>query len=108
MPRKKVDNRIRVLIENGAALRQRSMFVLVGDKGRDQVGARDARSRSRVTPASRFPLSGRRRPAGGDPAPHAVQGEREGEAVRALVLQEGARLQQVSARDAGRMYLAHA
>ena len=45
---------------------------------------------------------------GGDPAPHAVQGERESEAVRALVLQEGARLQQVSARDAGRMYRAHA
>ena len=37
MPRKKVDNRIRVLIENGVALRQRSMFVIVGDKGRDQV-----------------------------------------------------------------------
>ncbi len=38
MPRKKVDNRIRVLIENGVARRQRTMFVIVGDKGRDQVG----------------------------------------------------------------------
>ena len=41
------------------------MFVLVGDKGRDQVRARDARSRSRVTPASLSP-----RPA---PAPAALQ-----------------------------------
>ena len=35
--RKKVDNRIRVLIENGVTLRHRSFFVIVGDKGRDQV-----------------------------------------------------------------------
>lgn len=37
MPRKRVDNRIRVLVENGVSLRQRSMFVIVGDRGRDQV-----------------------------------------------------------------------
>ncbi|XP_072475293.1 RNA cytidine acetyltransferase isoform X2 [Notamacropus eugenii] len=37
MQRKKVDNRIRVLIENGVAQRQRSLFVLVGDRGKDQV-----------------------------------------------------------------------
>ncbi len=37
MPRKKVDNRIRTLIENGLVLRQRSMFVVVGDKARDQA-----------------------------------------------------------------------
>lgn len=37
MPRKKVDNRIRVLIENGVVARQRSMVVVVGEKGRDQV-----------------------------------------------------------------------
>ena len=37
MPRVKVDNRIRVMVENGVALRQRTMFVIVGDKGRDQV-----------------------------------------------------------------------
>ncbi|XP_044536212.1 RNA cytidine acetyltransferase [Gracilinanus agilis] len=37
MQRKKVDNRIRVLIENGVAERQRSLFVLVGDRGKDQV-----------------------------------------------------------------------
>jgi len=35
--RKKVDNRIRVMIENGIATQHRSMFVVVGDKGRDQV-----------------------------------------------------------------------
>ncbi|KAJ7396528.1 RNA cytidine acetyltransferase [Pitangus sulphuratus] len=37
MQRRKVDNRIRVLIENGVAERQRSLLVLVGDRGRDQV-----------------------------------------------------------------------
>ncbi|XP_062860160.1 RNA cytidine acetyltransferase isoform X2 [Trichomycterus rosablanca] len=37
MYRKKVDNRIRVQIENGVAQRYRSMFVIVGDHGRDQV-----------------------------------------------------------------------
>ncbi len=36
--RKKVDARIRTLVENGVKTRQRSMFVIVGDKGRDQVG----------------------------------------------------------------------
>ena len=35
--RKKVDQRIRTLVENGVKLHQRSMFVIVGDKGRDQV-----------------------------------------------------------------------
>ena len=34
---KKVDNRIRVLIENGVQTKHRSLFVVVGDKGRDQV-----------------------------------------------------------------------
>jgi N-acetyltransferase 10 len=37
MVKKKIDNRIRVLIENGIILKQRSFFVVVGDKGRDQV-----------------------------------------------------------------------
>lgn len=37
MVRKKIDNRIRVLIENGVALGHRTMFVVVGDKGKDQV-----------------------------------------------------------------------
>eukprot|EP00271_Cylindrocystis_brebissonii_P001199 TRINITY_DN11501_c0_g1_i1.p1 TRINITY_DN11501_c0_g1~~TRINITY_DN11501_c0_g1_i1.p1 ORF type:complete len:745 (-),score=153.66 TRINITY_DN11501_c0_g1_i1:169-2319(-) len=35
--RKKVDARIRTLIENGVKTRHRSLFVIVGDKGRDQV-----------------------------------------------------------------------
>ena len=35
--RKKIDSRIRTLVENCHKLRQRSMFVIVGDKGRDQV-----------------------------------------------------------------------
>lgn len=35
--RKKIDNRIRVQIENGVALQHRTMFVVVGDRGRDQV-----------------------------------------------------------------------
>ncbi|XP_041853106.1 RNA cytidine acetyltransferase [Melanotaenia boesemani] len=35
--RKKVDNRIRVQIENGVVLQHRTMFVVVGDRGRDQV-----------------------------------------------------------------------
>ncbi|XP_020638486.3 RNA cytidine acetyltransferase [Pogona vitticeps] len=37
MQRKKVDNRIRVLIENGVAERHRTLFVIVGDRGKDQV-----------------------------------------------------------------------
>ena len=37
MVRKKIDNRIRLLIENGVITKHRSMFFIVGDKGRDQV-----------------------------------------------------------------------
>lgn len=37
MTRTKIDNRIRLLIENGIKTSHRSMFVVVGDKGRDQV-----------------------------------------------------------------------
>ncbi|XP_076069467.1 RNA cytidine acetyltransferase-like isoform X2 [Oratosquilla oratoria] len=35
--KRKVDNRIRILIENGAALGHRTLAVIVGDKSRDQV-----------------------------------------------------------------------
>ncbi|KAK7087107.1 N-acetyltransferase 10 [Halocaridina rubra] len=35
--KRKVDNRIRVLVENGATLGHRSLLVVVGDKARDQV-----------------------------------------------------------------------
>ena len=37
MARKKIDNRLRVLIENGVATSHRSMFVIVGDKAKDQI-----------------------------------------------------------------------
>ncbi|EZA60853.1 N-acetyltransferase [Ooceraea biroi] len=37
MVRKKIDNRIRVLIENGVITGHRTMFVIVGEKARDQV-----------------------------------------------------------------------
>uniref|UniRef100_UPI00398F1A4F RNA cytidine acetyltransferase isoform X2 n=1 Tax=Pristiophorus japonicus TaxID=55135 RepID=UPI00398F1A4F len=37
MFRKKLDNRIRVQIENGVVQRQRTMFAIVGDHARDQV-----------------------------------------------------------------------
>ncbi|PWA75228.1 hypothetical protein CTI12_AA243900 [Artemisia annua] len=35
--RKKVDERIRTLIENGVKQRHRSIFVIIGDKSRDQI-----------------------------------------------------------------------
>ncbi|KAL1567967.1 RNA cytidine acetyltransferase 1-like [Salvia divinorum] len=35
--KKKVDERIRTLIENGVKARHRSMFVIIGDKSRDQI-----------------------------------------------------------------------
>lgn len=37
MVKKKMDNRIRVLIENGVTLGHRSLFVIVGEKAKDQV-----------------------------------------------------------------------
>lgn len=37
MPRKKVDSRIRVVIENGVVTRQRSMVIVIGEKAKDQV-----------------------------------------------------------------------
>jgi len=36
---KKVDSRVRTLIENGVQLGHRTLIVLVGDRGRDQVRA---------------------------------------------------------------------
>ncbi|ORZ34358.1 GNAT acetyltransferase 2-domain-containing protein [Catenaria anguillulae PL171] len=35
--RKKVDPRVRTILQNSIALNQRSLFVIVGDRGRDQV-----------------------------------------------------------------------
>lgn len=37
MVKKKIDPRIRTLIENGVSQRQRSFFVLIGDQGKEQV-----------------------------------------------------------------------
>ena len=37
MVRKKIDNRIRVLIENGVITGHRTMFIVIGNKARDQV-----------------------------------------------------------------------
>lgn len=37
MVKKKIDNRIRTMIENGVKLHNRTMFIIVGDKARDQV-----------------------------------------------------------------------
>jgi N-acetyltransferase 10 len=37
MVKKKIDNRIRVMIENGVKMKHRTMFVVVGDKSKDQV-----------------------------------------------------------------------
>lgn len=35
--RKKVDSRIRTLVENGVKLNERTLFVVVGDRAREQV-----------------------------------------------------------------------
>jgi N-acetyltransferase 10 len=35
--RKKIDDKIKILMENAIHLNERSMFVIVGDRGRDQV-----------------------------------------------------------------------
>lgn len=97
--RKKVDHRIRTLVENGVKLRQRSLFVIVGDRGRDQA-------RHRLVPRGcwhRLMIARRgsglnRSPcgtalvsflAGCQPALYAVEGERQSAAERALVLQKG-------------------
>lgn len=37
MVRKKIDNRIRVLIDNGVKIGHRTLFVVIGEKSRDQV-----------------------------------------------------------------------
>lgn len=44
MPLKKVDSRIRTFIENSVSLNHRCMFVVVGDKGRDQVSVLEDQS----------------------------------------------------------------
>lgn len=48
MVKKKIDNRIRVMIENGVKMKHRTMFVIVGDKGRDQVRLENLKFSSRI------------------------------------------------------------
>lgn len=40
MVKRKIDNRIRVMIENGVKLGHRTMFMIIGDKARDQVSVK--------------------------------------------------------------------
>jgi len=54
MVKKKIDNRIRVMIENGVKLKHRTMFVIVGDKGRDQVSDNFAANEKFVTRVCRL------------------------------------------------------
>ena len=35
--KKKIDDKIKILLENAISLYQRSIFIIVGDRGRDQV-----------------------------------------------------------------------
>ncbi len=42
MVRKKVDDRIRKLIENGVVTKHRSMFVIIGNKGKDQASTKQS------------------------------------------------------------------
>lgn len=37
MVKRKIDNRLRVMIENGVKLGHRTMFFIIGNKARDQV-----------------------------------------------------------------------
>lgn len=53
MPRKKVDARVRTLIENGVKARHRTFLVLVGDRGKDQVSCGRGR-RTNCFPATRM------------------------------------------------------
>lgn len=36
--KKKIDKKIRKLIENAAIFRHRGIFIIIGDRGRDQIG----------------------------------------------------------------------
>jgi N-acetyltransferase 10 len=35
--KKKIDDKIKILMENAITMNERSMFIIVGDRGRDQV-----------------------------------------------------------------------
>ena len=121
--RKKVDSRIRTLVENGVKSKHRSLFVIVGDKGREQVGGGKQvegfacalislveRTQSYEATARRWKLLlsselfVESRPsrcsfvhsfAGGQSSLHTFQGQCKGSPVCALVLQERSFLLQV-------------
>ena len=50
MVQKKIDSRIRTLIENGVKLNQRTLMIIIGDNGKDQVGS------SGASVTRRFPI----------------------------------------------------
>lgn len=85
MVRKKIDNRIRVLIENGVKLGHRTLFVIVGDKGRDQVCS-PLLCGSITSLKSCF--------AGRYSTSHAVKSRGQSAPLRLVVLQERTGLQQ--------------
>ena len=87
--KKKVDSRIRTLIENGVAQRHRTFIVLVGDKGKDQVRACSGLRRRRCDTASGTG-SPAARIAGGQPPLHPEQISGQSASVCSLVLQKRA------------------
>ncbi len=98
--KKKVDSRVRTLIENGVALNQRTFFVLVGDRGKDQVGSGvrlDLPRAATCSPVSAHMAACARARAvpGRQSALHVVSRADKVAAVGALVLQEGAGLYHV-------------
>lgn len=58
MVKKKIDNRIRVMIENGVKLGHRTMFIVVGDKGRDQVRSKNQSLNLTITTLVSMPFLG--------------------------------------------------
>lgn len=86
MVRKKIDNRIRVLIENGVKLGHRTLFVIVGDKGRDQVIFSYCNLNS---PKHSLCLC-----AGGNITSHAIKSRGQSTAISFVVLQKRIGLQQ--------------
>jgi hypothetical protein len=114
MVRKKIDSRVRGMIESAVATNQRAMIVLVGDRGREQVSC----CPTSISCARMVDMFGRRRPRakaqsgilalprlslrvpGRQSALHALQSCSEGPPERPVVLQEGAGLHNVSAAHA--------
>jgi len=88
--RKKVDERIRTMVENGVKGKHRSLFVIIGDKGRDQV-----RASTKIFTAICCVYSMKSRMispriAGCQSSLYAHKGNCEGTSVCAMVLQERA------------------